>query len=155
MNQVQLLAGDPRAGHITSSQVTKTLTSITPDRIELELYADCHCLSCHDATADMQHDLPGSFIGQLFKLTYRDRHAYSSMCFAARNLIVLSISIFSVRKLFFKKLILLKAPCLFDLPWNVKMLRNVVRSVMAGFRTSQTFRSSLLRSSTAIRGQMT
>ena len=49
MDQVQLLAGDPRTGHMTSSyittwQATKTLTSITPDRIELEPCARCHCV---------------------------------------------------------------------------------------------------------------
>ena len=49
MNQVHLLTGDPRTGRLmslwmTSSQVTKTFTSITLDRIELEPCARCRCI---------------------------------------------------------------------------------------------------------------
>ena len=44
MNQVQLLAGNPRTGHMTSSymassQVTKTFTSITSHRTDIEPWA--------------------------------------------------------------------------------------------------------------------
>ena len=39
-------------------------------------------------------------------------------------------------------------------PGKVKMLPNVVKSGMVGFRTCQTFRLSLLRSFIAIRGRM-
>ena len=48
MNQVQLLASDPRTVHITSSyiassKVTKTFAYITPRRIKVEPWARCHC----------------------------------------------------------------------------------------------------------------
>ena len=70
MNRVQLLAGD-RTGHmmsscVTTSQITKILTSIIPHRIELESWGDVSLhLSCYDASSDMQYvlyELPGSFI---------------------------------------------------------------------------------------------
>ena len=49
MNQVQPLNGDLHTGHMTSScmtssQVTKTFTSITLHRIEIEPWARCHCV---------------------------------------------------------------------------------------------------------------
>ena len=49
MNQIQPLSGDLCTGHMTSScmtssQVTKTFTSITPHRIEIEPWARCHCV---------------------------------------------------------------------------------------------------------------
>ena len=49
MSQAQLLAGDPRTGHMTSSymmssHVTKTSTSITPHRIEVEPLVRSHCV---------------------------------------------------------------------------------------------------------------
>ena len=67
LNQVQLLAGDTRTVHMTSSymissQFTKTFTPINLDRIEFEPGARCHCVSCHDAAADMLHELPRPFI---------------------------------------------------------------------------------------------
>ena len=51
-------------------------------------------LSYHDASTDMQHNLPGSFIrsghlfwpdGQIFKLNFWDQNAYVSMRVDARN----------------------------------------------------------------------
>ena len=44
INQVQLLAGHPITGHMTSSQVTKIFTSITPHRIGLQPWEMCHCV---------------------------------------------------------------------------------------------------------------
>ena len=48
-NESNATASRRPRGHITpsymtSSQVIETLTSITPHRIELELWAECHCL---------------------------------------------------------------------------------------------------------------
>ena len=59
MNQVQLLAGDPRTGHMTSSQVTKTFTSQNQGRT---VGAVSLCLSRQEASTDKQYDLPRLFI---------------------------------------------------------------------------------------------
>ena len=62
MNQLQLLAGDPRTGSLcigmTSSQVTKTFTSMTPHRIEIEPWSRYHCVclvKTHRLTCNMTY----------------------------------------------------------------------------------------------------
>ena len=62
MNQVQLLTGDLRTGHmmsscVTSSQITKIFTPAIPHRIELESRGDVSLhLFCHDASIGLQYE---------------------------------------------------------------------------------------------------
>ena len=167
MNQVEPLNGDLHTGHVTSScmtssQVTKTLTSITLHRIEIEPWA--LCLSRQDALNDVQYDLRGSFIRSGFlpdlRLNFQInlwgskfiflgaswREEYDSVsCFALSLL---------VQKLFAKNVIFPERSifCL-TCPGKVKMWTKEVKSYMVRFKTSRSFRLSLLRSSISIRGQ--
>ena len=138
MNQVQLLNGDSRAGHMTlscmtSSQVTKTFSSITPHRIEVETWARCHCVclvKTHRSICNMTYlgHLSGQVIspdqGHIFKLTFRGQDAYVSMRLDERNTMVFRVfSIFLSLKVIRKKLYLPKKATLFCLicPGKVKM----------------------------------
>ena len=121
-------------------------------------------LSCHDASADMEHDLPTWVI---YQVTSFDRtevklsnlpfgvkmHTYVSMHLDARNTMAFPFSTFLGSKVICKNVDLTKQQhfCL-TFPGKVKMRPNVVKSGMVGFRTSQTFRSPLLRNSIIILG---
>ena len=92
------------------------------------------CLSCHNVSVDMQHDLPGSFIWvilQVSKVKFSNWlfgvslhfHTFSvSLRLDAKNTMVLLLSLFpsfSARNLFSKTTILLKSNIsLFGLPWE-------------------------------------
>ena len=63
---MQLLAGDLHTGHMISLSMTLSLVTKTFDNSsDSKVRAVCDvslCLPCHDATADMQYDVPGLFI---------------------------------------------------------------------------------------------
>ena len=82
-------------------------------------------------------------------------YTYVSMRLDARNTMVFQFSTFLSSKVICKNVDLTKKQhfCL-TFPGKVKMRPKVVKSGMVGFRTSQAFRSPLLRNSITIRGQM-
>ena len=82
-------------------------------------------------------------------------YAYISMRLDVRNTMVLNffLTLSGQRNLQEKIDIIEKQLFLFDLPENDKMWPKVVKSSIVEFRTSQIFRSSLMRSSDASRGQ--
>ena len=79
MHQVQLLSSDPRTGHMTSacmtsSQATKTWTSITPHRIEVEPWKRCHCvclIKTHRLISNMTY--VGHLSGQVIWLEIKSK----------------------------------------------------------------------------------
>ena len=169
MNQVQLPVGDIRTGHVTSSdvmssQVTKPLTSIPLDRIELEPCARCHCVylvMTHRLKCDISclSHLSGQAIWPDPRLncqrTSWGRNAYVSIRLDTTNTIFFSIFVAFHSKKKSKKWILPKSSIFCSTCSRRKKLwLEVVNSGMAGLRALQTFRWSLLRSYIAIRGQV-
>ena len=119
MNQVQLLASDPRTGrmtssYMTSSQATKALTSITPRRKEVEPWARRHCICLvkmhrlistdtwviYRIRSDFQTDLSGSicisFVASREKYDGVSRFSLSFLApkLSARTLILPNNNIF-------------------------------------------------------------
>ena len=153
----------PRTDYMTSSQVTKTFMSITPHRIEVELWARCPCVCLVRA-----HRLICSRIylshssGHLTRPKVKfqiDLLRSKCICFDAFSqegydgAKRFSLSLL-FQKLFAQTLIFRKGSivCL-TCPGKVKMWPKVVKSGVAIFRTSRTFRLFLLRSSISTRGK--
>ena len=150
---------------MTSSQITKTFTSITYHRIELEPRARCHCvwlvkthrLTCYmtylghlsdqviwpDPRSNFKIDISGS--GCIcFDKSWREKYNGVSR---------FSLS-FSFQKLFAKSWSYQKSTlfCL-TCPGKFKMWPKVVKLDMVRFRASRSFHLSLLLSSISNRGQ--
>ena len=92
--QMQLLVGDPRTGHMTSLymtslQVTKTFTSITPHRIKVEPWARYHCVCTvkrHRLTSNMTYPVhsSGQAIWPDLRLNFQiDLFGSTCLCFDA------------------------------------------------------------------------
>ena len=147
-----------RTGHMTSSQVTKTFTSITSRIIKIKPWAKCHYV-CFEETyrliCNMTH--LGHSSGQIIWPGPRsdfqiDLIGSRWMCFDASRRVEhdsVLLSICFVQKLFTEKLVGQKWPAL----GRSKILPEAVKSGMIGCKIYRTFRSSLLRSSIAIRWQ--
>ena len=169
MNQVQLLNGYPRTGHMTPScmtlsQVTKTFSSITPHGLEVEPWASCHCIclvKTHRSICHMTY--LGHLSGQVMpwpKVKISDwpfgvrMHMFRCVLMREIRWYFAFFLSFLVQKLFAKKLIFQKC-IIFCLacPGKVKMWPKIVKSGMGRFKTSRSFRWSLLQSSISIRGQ--
>ena len=131
MNQAQLLAGDPRRGHMTScmasSHVMKTIPSITLHRIELETWARCHrvCpVMTHWLICNMIHlvHLSGQIIwpdlGSNFHIDLFWVKTQVLRCVLTRGIRwCFEFSIFVLQRIFAKTLMLLKKTIfLFGLP---------------------------------------
>ena len=134
VNQVQLLASDPRTGYRTLSCMTlrhlmKIYTPITSHTEELETWARCHCVVlwwridwyaslhawtlsgqviCPDLRLNFQNDLSG-------------QNANVSIRLNATNTMGFRIFLFILLQSFLqKRWSYLKSNFLFDLPWKVK-----------------------------------
>ena len=59
MIQVQILTGDPHKGHLGSPGVTNVFADNSRLKIGRDMDEVSWCLSCYDASNDMQHDLLG------------------------------------------------------------------------------------------------
>ena len=153
----------PRTDYMTSSQVTKTFMSITPHRIEVELWARCHCVCLVKAYRLIcSSTYLGHSSGQVIWPDQRSNFQNDLLgpkciwCVLTRGIrwCTAFFSIFVISKVTCTNVNFPeKQHFMFGLPWKDQMWPKVAKSGVVIFRTSRTFRLFLLRSSTSTRGQ--